>query len=530
MGIIDPDPPSPPRNPHASPMAQTHVPPIAATDGGPRRALVLAGGGMRVAYQAGVVRALADRGMRFHHVDGTSGGTINTAMLLSGLAPDEMCARWQTLDVTKFASLVHFKEYLTPLDAEALGDADGIVRHVFPHLGVDVERMNAATGVEGTFNVCNYTRKTVEAWTHDRVDMDILVAGISLPIFMPAIHKNGTTYTDAVWIKDANLMEAVRRGAQELWLVWCIGNHAEYLPGAFNQYVHMIEMSANGALFEELRQIDDINARIRAGERPYGLSQPVRLHVVKPEHPLPLDPDFFLGRISAATLVAMGYADALRYLGTMHPDGLPLTYEATQMSTTTTPGIQFSEVMKGGFSLGETDPEAGRARGEREGTRLAMHATVGIPDLDAFLADPDHTGTLVGSIDFGPLGTGMPTGQGVFNLFKPGGAGTRLMVYELPFEHGGQAYYLAGEKRVRDDRGLDLWKDTTTLFTRLHQGTDATGPVVGAGVLSLGAGDFASVLKGIHVTGADGLGERAAAIARFGKFFSGELWDTYGVG
>ncbi|HYW11016.1 MAG TPA: patatin-like phospholipase family protein [Longimicrobium sp.] len=511
-------------------MSEPHVPPIAATNGGPRRALVLAGGGMRVAYQAGVVRALADAGLRFHHVDGTSGGTMNTAMLLSGLSPAEACARWTSLDVKKFASFMPLKEYADPLHAQALGTADGIRRHVYPHLGIDVARMNAATGIEGTFNVCNYTRKTVEAWTHDRVDMDLLVAAISIPIFMPAVQKDGATYTDAMWIKDANLLEAVRRGAEELWLVWCIGNHARYLPGAFNQYIHMMEMSANGALFDELRQIDELNARIRAGERPHGLTRPVRLHVVRPEYPLPLDPDFFLGRITAATLVAMGHADAVRYLATMSPHGLPLTPEVTQMSTTTSPGIQFSEVMKGGFALGETDPEAGRARGAREGTQLAMHATVSVPDLDAFLADRDHTGTLVGSIDFASWGTGIPTGQGVFNLFKPGGADTKLMVYELPFQHGGESYYLAGVKRVKDDRGLDMWSDTTTLFTRLHRGTDATGEVVGAGVLTLGAGDFATVLKGIHVTGADGLGERAAAIARFGKFFSGELWDTYGIG
>ncbi len=42
----------------------------AATPEGGRRSLVLAGGGMRVAYQAGVLAALERAGLRFHHVDG----------------------------------------------------------------------------------------------------------------------------------------------------------------------------------------------------------------------------------------------------------------------------------------------------------------------------------------------------------------------------------------------------------------------------------------------------------------------------
>lgn len=58
-------------------MSANHCPPIAADNPSVGRALVLAGGGMRVAYQAGAVKALIDEGLRFSHADGASGGTIN---------------------------------------------------------------------------------------------------------------------------------------------------------------------------------------------------------------------------------------------------------------------------------------------------------------------------------------------------------------------------------------------------------------------------------------------------------------------
>src|SRR5262249_57340446 len=91
-----------------------------------RRSLILAGGGMRVAYQAGVLKALQQAGLRFFHADGTSGGIINLAMLFSGLSPDEMCQRWRSLQVRDFASLLPLREYAKGLHAPALGDADGI--------------------------------------------------------------------------------------------------------------------------------------------------------------------------------------------------------------------------------------------------------------------------------------------------------------------------------------------------------------------------------------------------------------------
>lgn len=510
-------------------MNPSHRPSGAPPDGsaGPKRSLILAGGGMRVAYQAGVVRALLESGLTFAHADGTSGGIMNLAMLLSGLSPVEMCDRWRTLKVRDFVSFLPPEQYLKGPHLMAMGDADGIVKKVFPHLGIDCDKIRSAHGMVGTFNVCNYARKTNEAIPHDRVDLDLLVAGISLPIFMPPVQKGPVLYLDSVWIKDANLMEAVRRGADELWVVWCIGNTSAYQPGVFNQYVHMIELSANGALLEEFDRINEINARIRQGEAVFGHRQPITLHVIKPESPLPLDPDLYLGRIDTATLIDMGYADAHTYLRQRRPEGVPLQPEATTMSEPAL-GLMFRETMAGGFALGETDPRSGASKGLASGTTVAMHATVHIRDLKGFCSDPNHRGHITGHLDFTPFGANLPAKGGAFSLFTPTkNPKLKLMVYELAFQHQGQDYYLAGRKEVEDGPVWNLWRDTTTLYTQLHQGRDKTGPVVGAGVLTLGVGDLMRLLSTVNVMHAPpGLGQ-AKAVASFARFFLGELWDTY---
>jgi predicted acylesterase/phospholipase RssA len=495
---------------------------------GPKRALILAGGGMRVAYQAGVIRALIESGLRFVHADGTSGGTINLAMLFSGLSPTEMCDRWRTLKVHDFVHFMPFEAYLKVYDMLAMGTADGIINSVFPHLGIDVSSINAAQGMLGTFNVCNYTRKTNEVITHDTIDLDLLIAGISLPIFMPPVPKKGNLYVDSVWIKDANLTEAVKRGAEELWVVWCIGNTGEYKTGAFNQYVHMIELSANGKLFEEFEYINELNSRIVRGEEAYGQTRPIKLHLIKPFYPLPLDPDLYLGRIDTATLIDMGYADAIRYLVGMHDEGLPFSPEVTKMQNDKA-GIAFHESMTGPFAPGETDPPAGAAKGKAAGTTLSITCAINIHDLDRFIADPDHYGDISGQVSFTPFEENMPAKSGVFNLFSPTDDPTcKLMVYELAFAHDGQDYYLAGRKEVRNDPVYDLWRDTTTLYTTLHQGTDRSGPIVGAGILTIDMAGFLKMLASINVTSAHSVANTADTLFHFGRFFLGELWDTYG--
>jgi predicted acylesterase/phospholipase RssA len=511
-------------------MDLLHAPPLAPPPGytGPRRALILAGGGMRVSWQAGVLRALQERGLVFTHGDASSGGIMNLAALLSGVPPDELCERWRSLEPRQFSSLAPLTEYLRWGGPMALGDAEGIVGEVFPQLGIDVDSIHRSRGIAGCFNVCNFGLKVIEPIPHERVLLEHLVAGMSLPIFMPPVQVNGATYTDAVWIKDANLIDAVRRGADELWLIWCIGNTPEYKRGAFNQYVHMIEMSANGGLAEEFDRIREINERIRGGERVYGQHRVITLHLVRPDHPLPLDPDYFFGKITAGELIELGYAAARHYLDHLSEQGLPFQPEVMIMGNTGKPGVSFDEVMKGSFALGESDPTVGARRGKEQGSELAMRATVTVHDVDRFISDPDHAGSLTAKIDFAPWGSAIPAGKGVFKLFSAADEPrTKLMVYELPLEHDGEQYYLAGRKEVRDDPGFDLWADTTTLFTRLHRGSDSTGSVVGAGILSLGATDFAKVLASLRVIEADDSATKARTLAKFGRFFAGELWDKY---
>ncbi len=493
----------------------------------PRRALILAGGGMRVAYQAGVIKALHEKKLTFAHVDGTSGGTINLAMLLSGLDADEMCDRWRTLRVRDFASLLPAREYRKVFNLKAMGDADGIRNKVFPHLGIDVERIRASTGVTGTFNICNFTRKTNEVVSHQQVDLDALVAGISLPIFMPTVRRNGDEYTDSVWIKDANLWEAVKQGAEELWLVWCIGNSPTYRDGTFHQYVHMIELSANGALFEEFDRIRDLNERIERGDSPFGQRSPIRLHVVKPSRSLPLDPDLFFGNITTSTLIALGYADARRYLDQYSDEGLPFQPEVTQMNDSKA-GISFRETMSGPFALNDDQVKQSKRAVGRKSDRLSLHASILIPDIAAFVADPMHEGHISGTVDFEPLGMSMDAPTGVFRLFVPTNMpDLKHMVYEVRFEHGGQNYYLAGKKEVRDDSPFDVWSDTTTLLTQLHRGDDDSAPVIGAGVLRLGVGELFKLITTMRAVNASSVRESARAMSTFGGFFASQLWDTY---
>ena len=184
-------------------------------------------------------------------------------------------------------------------------------------------------------------------------------------------------------------------------------------------------------------------------------------------------------------------------------------------------GLTFRETMSGPVALGATDPEAGAA--DPNASTLAIHCEISIDDIDRFVADREHTGSITGSVEYEPFGGTLPVTKGIFNLFSPGGPNERLMQYRLAFEHDGKPYFLDGAKHVHDDPGFDVWKDTTTLRTVLHEGTDENGPVAGAGILSLGVEALTRMMTTMRPTGGG-----IEPLVKFGKVFLGSLWESYG--
>ena len=469
----------------------------------PRRSLVLAGGGMRVAYQAGALQALWEAGLRFFHADGTSGGTLNLAMLMSGQAPPEMCERWRVLNPKEFVSFMPLKEYLRVPNVKAMGSAAGVVDRVFPHLGIDLARINAATGVPATFNVCNFARKTNEIITNQQLTLDYLTAGISLPMLMPAVNIGGVPHCDSIWIKNANLLEAVRRGAEEIWLVWCVGNTPDYADGLFPQYIQTIEMSANGKLVAELEQIAELNQRIARGDSPHGQRRPIKLHVVKPEYALPLDPDYYLGRIDGATLVAMGYADghAICSRAAANPDAqAPLSPAATQMKRSG-PGVAFRQRLTGPYNTKQRE--------------LRIEASVCIQDLQRFLADPAHAGTVNATLDVPGFGDRILCMRGRVCAAEDG-----ALRYRLPFVHQSVEYLLEGTGRAPSS---EKEADLGMVAIRLFRGSE----LLGVADVRMDAAALEASISSVHAVHAGSSAVAIETISRFGDFLFARAFQKY---
>jgi cholesterol oxidase len=193
--------------------------------------------------------------------------------------------------------------------------------------------------------------------------------------------------------------------------------------------------------------------------------------------------------------------------------------------------LSFTEEMKGYLSFGEYDFDKGYRAGRFNGGAFMFHLTCTTEDIDRFIADPLHAATAEGWIKSDAFGGKLPVSKGVFNLFVSEQANAvKRMLYRLEFADAeGHPLTMVGHKEILHGHGLDVWSETTTLFTHVvaehvADAPEDTGDIVAGGILHIHPIDFAHQLSTFRTRPA----ERVDAVARFGKLFASELWSVYG--
>jgi len=282
---------------------------------------------------------------------------------------------------------------------------------------------------------------------------------------------------------------------------------------------------ANGKLRTTLKRIERNNAAVAAGEQSeYGRHIEVKL--LEAEVPLHYLMNFTQDRMASA--VELGVVRARQWCDAQGIPYTPISRKPWSSGTS----VRFTEEMAGYVRVGASDPAPVR-RHQAGDVPCKFHLTIDTGDLDAFIAQPQHAATAVGWVESAVFGGRRPVERGRFNLFVDQDDPTdKRMLYELWFtDDQGRRRTLAGHKVIIDSPGLDLWPDTTTLYTKILDGhVEGSGKdaatVVAAGILRIKPMMFARQLTTFRSTGGT-LAERATAMSRFARLFTGALWDVY---
>lgn len=225
---------------------------------------MLAGGGLKIPFQAGVLQVWLDEaGIQFDHADGVSAACFNLAMWTQGMSGKQIADNWRSFQPLTAVNL-NLSQLPLLFYAESYFRLDAFRKKIFPRWGIDLDQVRSSAR-EATFNVYNFSTHTLRPVTAPEMSEDFLIATASLPVWFPPVKIDGDTYIDAVFNTAANLEEALRRGADEIWVIWTTSQLGKWRKGFLGNFFGIFEATANYSYRRVLTRIEANNAAIERG-------------------------------------------------------------------------------------------------------------------------------------------------------------------------------------------------------------------------------------------------------------------------
>ncbi|MFA0810101.1 patatin-like phospholipase family protein [Microbulbifer epialgicus] len=330
---------------------------------GENSALVLSGGGARAAYQAGVLKALAevvpdDNPRPFKIVCGTSAGAMNAMMLASHPgtfkeAVDTMCSVWMNLSVervyrTSWHSLISnlFSISLSlfnqgvgrekPLALLDNAPLRNLLREVidFGNIQKNIDAghlhatcVNALSYSEGESVSFYQAAESVQSWQRFRrfgvpteLTVEHLLASAAIPAIFPAVKIDDIYFCDGAIRQMAPISPALHLGAKRVFVVGVSDNRSPVHWGSRknDRQIHSPSMAQIAAQWFNAAFIDSLEGDLEHMDRVNNLLDSVEkdkyadLAPLRPVESVVIEPSQSLARLSGRKLQFL--PPALRWL------------------------------------------------------------------------------------------------------------------------------------------------------------------------------------------------------------------------
>jgi NTE family protein len=308
-----------------------------------KKALVLSGGSVKGAFQAGAVKAIVDKGYCPDYLYGISVGSLNSTFIAHEVAKQfsakgyvdwkdvgtELWAFWQN-EITGPEKLIKkssnlwlflklnwglvFKDFNAILDTKPLHEL------VNEKINLDMLRKCPVPLNVGTVNINSgeivYVNPSVDNF------LSYVLASTAIPIMMPAEMIANVPYLDGGIRDVAPLGRAINDGVDEIVAVACQAQNLD--ATSFNHKdllkltERLMDIIVNETINNDLKLINKINGLLAAQPNiagtPFENYKTVENYLVRPETDIPIDIESFTQK-DVINMLNAGYQAALNQLG-----------------------------------------------------------------------------------------------------------------------------------------------------------------------------------------------------------------------
>ena len=245
-----------------------------------KRALILSGGSIRGAFQAGAIKGIIDQGFEPDIIHGISAGALNGAFLVNESGKYAKNPNWQKIgkklediwlkEINRPSKLVRKRNPLVLVFAtlfkkfKSLLDNRPLLRLIDQY--VEAENLAKST-TEFLVGAVDYLQGDIEYPNQKDPDfLDYVIASSSIPIIIPYRTIKNKPYIDGGVRDVAPLRHVIHRGVDEIVVIVTqpqsleleshdIGNIIPYLE-------RVMQLTFNEILLNDLKELEHINQQI----------------------------------------------------------------------------------------------------------------------------------------------------------------------------------------------------------------------------------------------------------------------------
>ncbi len=267
-----------------------------------KRALILAGGGARGAFQVGVLQFLEEMNWKPDLICGSSVGAINAVGVGSGVGLAELAHIWNTYNRQRMYSVTlpkFLSAFLSRRRYSPLMDTGAMRAVLAEHMDIDALRRSRTNIV---ITAVNLRTSQLAYFDNSVITIDHVMASSAMPVFFPYQLIDGEPYWDGGMMANAPIIPAWEYGAEEIIVVLLSP------VGAFERPLPQTIMQAAELAFEHflIGSYATLSSCMPLGN--------IRMGIVSPARPLGFRSLLNFSLPQAYTLLQEGYENAEKQL------------------------------------------------------------------------------------------------------------------------------------------------------------------------------------------------------------------------
>jgi len=245
-----------------------------------KKALVLSGGSIKGAFQAGAIQQVLNEGFEPDIIHGISVGSLNGSFLVNETGKRNNNYNWKDIgnilvefwqnNINQSSDLVKKKGFIKLAKELLFNRFDGIISNeplqklVHRILSIENLRKSKIDFTVGAVDMVTGKLKSFEQSNPSLIDG--VIASTTIPVMMPIFHIGGIPYYDGGLRDVAPLKSVIEKGVEEIVIILC--QSEELTEKNFNtgKLMHLIsrimDIVVNETVNNDIARMQDINCQV----------------------------------------------------------------------------------------------------------------------------------------------------------------------------------------------------------------------------------------------------------------------------